>query len=99
MDIKYIQAAMAMTDHGSGCCCSICQTDALIIKDEWISPQTRAIAKLASEPIRKGIERAEAKLLELEKEYEITKWMTDREYSIYLSQPKDEDISPSNLIL
>ena len=99
MDIKYIEAAMAMADHGSDCCCSICRTDALIIKDEWISPQTRAIARLASEPIRKGIERAEAELLELEQEYEITRWMTDREYSIYLSQHKIEDISPADLIL
>lgn len=99
MHIKYIEAAMAMADHGSGCCCSTCQTDALIMKDEWISPQTRAIARLASEPIRKGIERAEQELLKLEKEYEITKWMTDREYSIYLSQRKIDDISPPDLIL
>ncbi len=98
MDIKYIEAAMAMADHGSDCCCSHCQTDALIIKDEWISPQTRAIAKLASEPIRSKIEQEERLSIEAEKEYEITRWMTDREYSIYLSQPKIDDISPADLI-
>jgi len=98
MDIKYIEAAMAIADHGSDCCCSHCQSDRLILKDESISTQTRAIAKLASEPIRRKIEQEDRLALEAEKEYEIARWMTDREYTLYLSQPKIGAIPPADLI-
>ena len=69
-----------------------------MIQDELISDQSRAIAKLASEPIRSKIEQEERLSIEAEKEYEITRYLTDREYSIYLSQPKIDDISPADLI-
>jgi len=98
MDIKYIEAAMAIADHGSDCGCSHCQSDRLILQDESISRQTRTIAWIASEPIRRKIEQEDRLSIEAEKEYEITRYMTDREYSIYLSQPKIGAIPPADLI-
>ena len=53
-----------------------------------------SIARQKAEPIR----RAQRELLELAKEYEITEYMTDREYTLYLSQPKIGVIPPADLI-
>lgn len=69
-----------------------------MIQDELISDQSRAIARQKAEPIRRKIEQEERLSIEAEKEYEITRYLTDREYSIYLSQPKIDDISPADLI-
>lgn len=69
-----------------------------MFKDGRISPQTRAIARQKAEPIRQGTRRAQRELLELAKEYEITEYMTDREYTLYLSQPKIGVIPPADLI-
>lgn len=93
MEIKYIDAAMSVADHRSDCCCSHCQTDDLILQDESISHQTRSIARIASEPIRARIERADRDRYDRNREYELTRKMTGREYSIYLSQPKSDRIT------
>lgn len=89
---------MVRADHGSDCCCSHCQLDNDISKDESISQQTRTIAWIASEPIRRKIEQEDRRRIEAEKECEITRSMSDREYTLYLSQPKIDDISPADLI-
>lgn len=83
MDIKYIEAAMSIADHGSDCWYTQCQIDLEILSQQSVSIQMRTIANLASSPIRAERERiAEAEIARQE-EYARTMMMTYQEYTTY----------------
>ena len=84
MDIKYIEAALIVADHGD-CGCTCCQSAMEILQTE-ASRQTMQLAKLATAPIRNQREQEEVDRQKGIAELDKVRWMTDRQYHEYLMQ-------------
>jgi len=83
MDLKYIESAMIVADHGIDCDCTHCQIAIEILSTE-VSPQTKIVAQLASLPIARH--RAEGiRLLTAERtRWDLMSQMTDIEYQSFV---------------